>query len=90
MPKYLIEREVPGAGDLNAAELQGLSQKSSCILQQMGPSIQWLESYVTADKIYCIYIAPSEDLIREHADKGGFPVNSVSEIQSIIDPATAE
>ena len=90
MPKYIIEREIPNAGNLTAQELQGISQKSCCILKEMGPTIQWLESYVTADKIYCIYIAPDEASIREHAEKGQFPANRISEVKTIIDPTTAE
>jgi hypothetical protein len=90
MPKFLIEREIPGAGDLSAQELQGISQKSCGVLQNMGPQIQWVESYVTGDKIYCVYIAPNEELVREHARQGGFPANRVSEIKSVIDPTTAE
>jgi hypothetical protein len=90
MPKFVIEREIPGAGDLSTQELQGISQKSCEVLQNMGPQIQWVESYVTGDKIYCVYIAPNEEMIREHAQQGGFPANRVSEIKSVIDPTTAE
>lgn len=90
MPKYLIEREIPGAGDLTAEELQGISQKSCGVLREMGPQIQWVESYVTGDKVYCVYIAPDEAAVREHAERGGFPANRVSEIKSMIDPTTAE
>ena len=90
MPKYLIEREIPGAGKLSPAELQGISQKSCGVLGKMGPQIQWLQSYVTGDKIYCVYIAPNEAAVREHASKGGFPANRVSQITTIIDPTTAE
>jgi len=90
MPKFVIEREIAGAGKLSSQELQGISQKSCGVLQQMGPKIQWVESYVTDDKIYCVYIAPDEATIREHAEQGGFPANRVSEIKSIIDPTTAE
>ena len=90
MPKYLIEREIPGAGDLSAEQLQGISQKSCSVLQNLGPQIQWVESYVTEDKIYCIYIAPNEEMVREHAKQGGFPANRVSEVKTIIDPTTAE
>ena len=90
MPKYIIEREIPEAGQLTANELQQISQKSCCVLQDMGPKIQWLESYVTADKIYCVYIAPDEDAIRTHAERGGFPANSIAEITTIIDPTTGE
>ena len=90
MPKYLIEREIPNAGSLTAEDLQGISQKSCSILQAMGPQIQWLQSYVTDDKVYCVYIAPDEASIREHAEKGGFPANSIAEIKTVIDPTTAE
>lgn len=90
MPKYIIEREIPGAGDLSAEELKGISQKSCSILQNMGPQIQWVESFVTNDKVYCTYIAPNEDEIRKHAQEGGFPANSISEIKGVIDPTTAE
>ncbi len=90
MPKYLIEREIPGAGNLSSLELQGISQKSCSILQEMGPTIQWLESYVTGDKVYCIYIAPNEAAIEKHAERGQFPANRVSEIKTMIDPTTAE
>ena len=90
MPKYIIEREIPGAGALSSEELHGISQKSCGVLSAMGPDIQWLQSYVTGDKIYCVYIAPNEALVREHAEQGGFPANSISEIKSIIDPTTAE
>ncbi len=90
MPKFLIEREIPGAGSLSPQELQGVSQKSCDVLKKMGPQIQWVQSYVTGDKIYCVYIAPSEQMILEHASQGGFPANRVSEIKSIIDPTIAE
>jgi cell division inhibitor SulA len=90
MPKYLIEREIPEAGKLSAEELQGISQKSCGVLQEMGPQIQWVESFVTDDKIYCVYIAPNEEMVREHAKKGGFPANRISKIKSMIDPTTAE
>jgi cell division inhibitor SulA len=90
MPKFLIEREIPGAGNLSRGELHALSQTSCGVLQKLGPQIQWLQSYVTGDKIYCVYIAPNEELVREHAKQGGFPANRVSEIKSIIDPTTAE
>lgn len=90
MPKYLIEREVPGAGKLTPQELRGLAEKSCTVLRGMGPKIQWQESFVTGDKIYCVYIAPNEETVREHARQGGFPANRVSEIKSIIDPATSE
>jgi len=90
MPKYVIEREIPGAGNLSADELRGISQKSCGVLQNMGPQIQWVESFVTPDKIYCVYIAPNEDMVREHARQGGFPANRVSEVATIIDPTTSE
>ena len=90
MPKYVIEREIPGAGDLSAEQLQGISQTSCGVLQKLGPQIQWVESYVTGDKIYCVYISPNEELIREHASQGGFPANRISEIKNVIDPTTAE
>ena len=90
MPKYLIEREIPGAGDLSAQDLQAISQKSCGVLRDMGPQIQWVESYVTGDKVYCVYIAPDEAAVREHATRGGFPANRVSEIKRMIDPTTAE
>ena len=90
MPKYVIEREVPGAGKLSSEELQGISQTSCGVLRKMGSDIQWQHSYVTGDKIYCVYIAPNEEMVREHARQGGFPANSVSEIKTIIDPTTAE
>ena len=90
MPKYLIEREIPGAGNLSKADLQGISQTSCAVLQKMGPEIQWIESYVTGDKVYCVYIAPNEEMIRQHAQQGGFPANRISEIKSVIDPTTAE
>ena len=90
MPKYVIEREITGAGKLSAEEVQGISQKSCGVLQEMGPQIQWVESFVTDDKIYCVYIAPDEEAIREHAQKGGFPANRISEVKLMIDPTTAE
>jgi len=90
MPKFVIEREIPGAGKLSAQELQGISQKSCTVLRNMGPQIQWVQSYVTDDKVYCVYIAPNADMIREHASQGGFPANRISEIRTIIDPTTAE
>ena len=90
MPKYVIEREIPGAGDLGAEQLQAISQKSCDILRVMGPEIQWVHSYVTGNKIYCIYIAPNEAIIREHAARGGFPANRISEVKTVIDPTTAE
>ena len=90
MPKYVIEREIPGAGKLTAEQLKGISQTSCGVLRKMGSEIQWLHSYVTTDKIYCVYIAPNEEMVREHAKQGGFPANSVSQISTIIDPTTAE
>ena len=90
MPKYVIEREIPGAGKLTAQQLQAISQTSCGVLRKLGPEIQWVQSYVTQDKIYCVYIAPNEALIREHASQGGFPANRISEISSIIDPTTSE
>jgi uncharacterized protein DUF4242 len=90
MPQYVIERELPGAGKLSSKELQAISQKSCGVLNDMGPRIQWVHSYVTGDKIYCVYRAPNADLVREHARKGGFPANRVEEIKSVIDPTTAE
>ena len=90
MPKYIIERDIPSAGNLSALELQQISQKSCCVLTEMGPKIQWLESYVTADKVYCIYIAPDEQTIREHAERGEFPANAINEIVTMIDPTTGE
>jgi hypothetical protein len=90
MPRFVIEREIPGAGNLKPQELQAISQKSCSVLRNLGPEIQWLHSYVTADKIYCVYIAPNEAMVREHAHQGGFPANSISEIRTVIDPTTAE
>ena len=90
MPKYVIEREIPGAGKLTREQLQGISQKSCGVLAKMGPQIQWLHSYVTDDKVYCVYIAPNEEAVREHAKQGGFPANRVSEVKQVIDPTTAE
>jgi uncharacterized protein DUF4242 len=90
MPKYVIERELPGAGKLSRQELQAISQKSCSVLDKLGPQIQWVQSYVTDDKIYCVYIAPDEAMVREHARQGGFPANRVSEVRTMIDPTTAE
>jgi len=90
MPKYVIEREIPDAGKLSAEQLQAISQKSCGVLNQLGPSIQWVQSYVTDNKIYCVYIAPNEALVREHAEQGGFPANRISEVKQVIDPTTAE
>jgi len=90
MPKYVIEREIPNAGKLTQQELHAISQKSCGVLQKLGPQVQWLESFVTDDKIYCVYIAPNEEMIREHARQGGFPANRISAIRSVIGPTTAE
>ena len=90
MPKYVIERQIPGAGKLTGEQLQSISQKSCSVLQKLGSQIQWVQSYVTGDKIYCVYIAPNEEMVREHAKQGGFPANLVSEVTQIIDPTTAE
>ncbi len=90
MPKYVIEREIPDAGKLSPHELRAISQKSCGVLRGMGPQIQWVESYVTDDKVYCVYIAPNEEMVREHARQGGFPANRISEVRSVIDPTTAE
>ncbi|MGO9017162.1 MAG: DUF4242 domain-containing protein [Syntrophobacteraceae bacterium] len=90
MPKYVIERNIPGAGKLSAADLKGISQKSCGVLRKLGSEIQWLHSYVTDEKIYCVYIAPNENMVREHAKQGGFPANSVAVVRQVIDPTTAE
>ncbi|MBL4799925.1 MAG: DUF4242 domain-containing protein [Oleispira sp.] len=90
MPKYVIERNLPGAGKLSATELKGISEKSNSALKEMGPATQWLESYVTDDKVYCVYIAPDEAAVRKHAELGGFPVDSIAQVRNIIDPTTAE
>jgi Protein of unknown function (DUF4242) len=90
MPKFVIERDLPGAGKLSPQQLQAVAQKSCSVLRNLGPEIQWLHSYVTADKIYCVYIAPNEALVREHASQGGFPANRVSEVVTVIDPTTSE
>lgn len=90
MPKYVIERDIPGAGNLSPEDLQGISQKSCSVLRNMGPQIQWVQSYVTGDKIYCVYIAPDEASIRQHAEQGGFPANRISEVKTTIDPTTSE
>ena len=90
MPKYVIEREIPGAGQLSSQDLKGISRKSCGVLGTLGPQIQWVESFVTGDKVYCVYIAPNEDMVREHARQGGFPANRVSEVMTMIDPTTAE
>lgn len=90
MPKYLIEREIPNAGALSPQELQGISAKSCEVLRNLGPQIQWLESYVTDNKVYCVYTAPNANMIRQHAEEGGFPANRISEVKGMISPATAE
>lgn len=90
MPKFVIEREIPGAGKLGEDELQGISQKSCGVLREMGPQIQWVQSYVTGDKVYCVYLAPNADMIREHARQGGFPANRIEEVTAVIDPTSAE
>ena len=90
MPKYVIEREIPGAGNLSQADLTAISQKSCSVISNLGPTIQWVESFVTDDKVYCIYIAPNEEMVREHATQGGFPANRISEVRTMIDPTTAE
>jgi hypothetical protein len=90
MPKFVIERAIPGIGAAKAADLQAVSQKSCSVLQELGPDIQWVHSYVTGDKIYCVYIAPNEELVREHAKRGGFPATSVAQVMTTIDPTTAE
>ena len=90
MPKFLIEREIPGAGSMSPQQLQGVAEKSCSVLRDLGPKILWVQSYVTDNKIYCVYIAPNEEMVREHATRGGFPANRVSEIKMMIDPTTAE
>ena len=90
MPKYVIEREIPGAGKLTPEQLHGVAVKSCSVLQKLGPQIQWVQSYVTDDKIYCVYIAPNEAMVREHAKQGGFPANRVSAVRTVIDPTTSE
>jgi hypothetical protein len=90
MPKYVIERVIPGAGALSPGDLQAISQKSCNVLRELGPSVQWIHSYVTDDKIYCVYQAPDEASVRRHAEMGGFPANSISQVRTIIDPSTAE
>ena len=90
MPKYVIEREIPGAGTLSKEQLQAISQKSCGVLRKLGPQIQWLQSYVADDRIYCVYIAPNEEMVRQHAEQGGFPANRISEVKQVIDPTTAE
>ena len=90
MPKFVIEREIPAAGKMSPEQLQAISQKSCSVLRNLGPQIQWIESYVTDNKIYCVYIAPNEEMVRMHAQQGGFPANQISEVRSVIDPTTAE
>jgi Protein of unknown function (DUF4242) len=90
MPKYVIERELPGAGKLTPQELKGISQKSCQVLRNLGPEIQWVQSFVTDDKIYCVYVAPNAEMIREHAQRGGFPADRIAEVKSVIDPTTGE
>lgn len=90
MPKFVIERDIPGAGAMSPEELAGISRTSCDVLREMGPQIQWMESFVTGDKVYCVYVAPSEDQVREHAEKGGFPANRISRVETVIDPTTAE
>jgi hypothetical protein len=90
MPKYVIERDIPGAGNLTAEQLRGISQKSCSVLSKLGPKVQWQNSYVTGDRIYCVYIAENEELLREHARQGGFPANRISRVTTVIDPTTAE
>lgn len=90
MPKYVIERNIPNAGKLSAQELHGIAQKSCGVLNKLGPQIQWVQSYVTNDKIYCVYVAPNEQMVREHAKQGGFPADSVARVMTVIDPTTAE
>ena len=90
MPKFVIEREIPGAGKLTAEQLHGISQTSCGVLRELGPQIQWVQSFVTDDKIYCVYIAPDEDTVRKHAQMGGFPANKVAQVRAMIDPTTSE
>ena len=90
MPKYVIEREIPDAGKMSPEQLQAVSQKSCSVLRNLGPQIQWIQSYVTDNKLYCVYIAPTEEMIRAHAEQGGFPANRISEVRAVIDPVTAE
>lgn len=90
MPKYVIERDIPGAGKLTVEQLHGISQKSCAVLKELGPAVQWVTSYVTGDRIYCVYIAENEELLREHARRGGFPANRISRVATMIDPTTAE
>lgn len=90
MPKFVIERELAGAGRLSTADLQGISQKSCTVLNELGPQVQWVQSFVTDDKIYCVYIAPNEEAVKEHARRGGFPANAINQVRAVIDPTTAE
>lgn len=90
MPKFVIERDIPGAGKLSARDLQAISKKSCAVLEKLGPQVQWVQSYVTDDRIYCVYLAANEEAVREHARQGGFPANRVSRVMSVIDPTTAE
>jgi hypothetical protein len=90
VPKFVIEREIPGVGSMSPEQLEAVSQKSCSVLRNLGPQIQWLHSYVTDDKIYCVYIAPNEEMVREHARQGGFPANSIAQVRHVIDPTTAE
>jgi hypothetical protein len=90
MPKYVIERDIPGAGKLSPAELRGISQRSCAVLDRLGPRIQWVQSYVTDDRVYCVYIAPDEEILRQHAKQGGFPANRISEVRTVIDPTSSE
>jgi hypothetical protein len=90
VPKFIIEREIPGAGQLSAAQLRDISQKSCSVLRNLGPQIQWVQSFVTGDKVYCVYIAPDEELVRRHAQQGGFPADRISKVEAVIDPTTAE
>jgi len=90
MPRFVIERDIPGVGKLTSEQLQGISQKSCSVLRELGPQVQWVHSYVTDDKIYCVYIAPDKAAVRKHAEMGGFPANSIAEVHAVIDPTTAE
>jgi len=90
MPKYVIERDIPGVGKVTSSDLQAIAQKSCGVLNNLGPQIQWVQSYVTDDRIYCVYIAPNAELVRRHAEQGGFPADRVSEVKAVIDPTTAE
>jgi hypothetical protein len=90
MPKYVIERDIPGAGNLSPAELRSISQRSCAVLDRLGPKIQWVQSYVTDDRLYCVYIAPTGEAVREHAKQGGFPANRISQVRTVIDPTTSE